>query len=398
LGAVAGVFGLLSVSALAAEATTIVNARDGQRDFDFNLGTWKIHVERLLHPLTGSKTWVILEGSKVVQKIWGGRAQIEQVEADGPNAHLENMGLMLYNPKSHQWSVSFVNSSEGILQPPPMLGEFKSGRGEFFDSETYDGRAIVARITWSGFTPTTHHLEQFFSQDGGRTWESNLKVTLTRAPNGTRQVVPTADVEPAGQHDFDWQLGSWNVHMKRLQHPLTGSTTWTERDGKLIVRPIWNGRANLAEITSEAPSGRLEFLSLRLFNPRTRQWSLNFASSDSGALSTPTVGQFKEGHCEFYRYEPVSGRMTLVRFTFGDITSGASRDEQAFSGDDGQTWETNWIDTATRIGAPLHASSGIVGASGGHTGCREPRVKVGRSRIQWWRRRSAARLFPIPGI
>jgi hypothetical protein len=157
----------------------------GQHDFDFNLGTWKIHVERLLHPLARSKTWVTLEGTKVVRKIWDGRAQIEEVEADGPNAHLENMGLMLYNPKSHQWSVSFANSSDGILQPP-LFGKFISGRGEFFDTETYDGRAIMVRITWSEFTPTTHHLEQSFSEDGGRTWESNLKVTLTRAPDGTR--------------------------------------------------------------------------------------------------------------------------------------------------------------------------------------------------------------------
>jgi hypothetical protein len=373
LDAVAGLFGLLSVLALAGEATTSATARDGQHDFDFNLGTWKIHVERLLHPLTGSKTWVTLEGTKVVQKIWDGRAQLEQVEADGPNARLENMGLMLYDPKSHQWSVSFVNSSDGILEPPPMLGEFKSGRGEFFDSEIYDGRAIVVRITWSGFTPTTHHLEQAFSGDGGRSWESNLKVTLTRAPPGTRQVVPTAAVEAAGQRDFGWQLGSWDVHMKRLEHPLTGSTTWTELDGKLIVRPIWNGRANLAEISSDSPSGRLEFLSLRLFNPKTRQWSLNFASSDSGVLSTPLVGEFSNGQCEFYHYESVNGRMTLVRLTFGDITSGASRDERAFSVDGGQTWETNWINTATRIGAPDLASRGIAGASDGYTGCREPK-------------------------
>jgi hypothetical protein len=356
LGPVAVIFGLLSMPALAGEDATGAAVRDGQHDFDFNLGTWKIHVERLLHPLTGSKTWVTLEGTKVVRKVWDGRAQTEEVEADGPNFHLENMGLMLYNPKSHQWSTSFVNSSEGIFEPPPTIGEFKNGRGEFFGSEIHDGRAIVVRLTWSDFTPTTHHLEQSFSGDGGKSWESNLKVTLTRAPDGTRQVVPTADPEPPGQHDFDWQLGSWKVHMKRLQRPLTGSTTWTELDGKVIVRPIWNGRANLAEITSEGPTGKLEFLSLRLFNPKTRQWSLNFASSNGRELTAPMVGGFKDGHGEFYDYEPVNDRMTLVRFTFGDITSGASRDEQAFSVDGGQTWETNWITTATRIDTSSQAS------------------------------------------
>lgn len=349
LGLLAVVFGLLSVPALAGEAAGGAAVRDQQHDFDFNLGTWRIHVERLLHPLTGSKTWVTLEGTKVVGKIWDGRAQLKEVEADGPNVHFENLGLMLYNPKTRQWSVRFVNSSDGIFSPTPMIGEFRNGRGEFFDSETYDGRAIVVRIAWSDFTPTTHHLEQSFSEDGGKSWESNLKVTLTRAPDGTRQVVPPAEPGPTGQRDFDWQVGSWSVHMKRLQHPLTDPTSRAELDGKLTVRPVWNGRAHLAEITSESPSGKLEFLSLRLFNPKTHQWSLNFASRDSGELGAPMVGGFKAGHGEFYDYESVNDRMTLARFTFADIKSDASREELAFSVDAGQTWETDWIIRTTHI-------------------------------------------------
>jgi hypothetical protein len=180
----------LSLPAAVAHADAAA-VRDGQHDFDFNFGTWTIHVERLLHPLTGSKTWVTLEGTKVVQKIWNGRAQLEQVEADGPGAHIENMGLMLYNPQSHQWSVSFVSSSDGALGSP-LFGEFKDGRGEFFGPDTYNGRAILVRLTWSKITPTTHHLEQSFSADGGRTWESNLEVAITRAPDGDRPVAPSS--------------------------------------------------------------------------------------------------------------------------------------------------------------------------------------------------------------
>jgi hypothetical protein len=337
-------------------AASNASYHNGEHDFDFNLGTWRIHVERLLHPLTGSKTWVNLEGTKVVQGIWGGRAQTEDVEANGPNAHLENMGLMLYNPTSHQWSVSFVNSSDGTSEPPPMIGEFKNGRGEFFDSEIYDGRPILVRLTWSDITSTTHHLEQSFSEDGGRTWESNLKVTLTRAPDGARQVIPRADVEPASQRDFDWELGSWNAHTKQLEHRPTGPTPWTELDGHVIVRPIWNGRANLAEVSLEGSSGKLEFLELRLYNPKSHKWSLNVANSDSGALSTPMVGEFKDGRGEFYDYEPVNGQMALVRFTFSDITSRSSHQERALSLDGGHTWETHWSSTATRNDTAPHAS------------------------------------------
>lgn len=355
LGAILGVFCLLSNPTLAGGvATTAVN-RDGGHDFDFAVGAWKLHILRLAHPLTGSKTWVTMEGTKVLRTVWYGSAQLEQVEADGPNGHFESMGLMLYNSKSHQWSVNFANGTQGTLSPP-AIGEFRDGRGEFFNSDTYDGRTIAVRYTWSDVTPTTHHFEQAFSADGGKSWEPNLKVTLTRESGVIHPTVPPVSAAITGQHDFDWQLGRWNVHMRRLQHPLTGSTTWTALDGKVIVQPIWGGRANIAEITSEGPSGKLEFLSLRLFDPQAHQWSLNFASNGSGLLGTPMVGQFKDGRGEFYDYESINGRMTWVRFRFDEIKGSSNRDEQAFSVDGARTWETNWINTSTRIGAVPQAS------------------------------------------
>lgn len=344
-----GILWLLSGPVFAGTVTSTPMARDGGHDFDFMVGTWKLHILRLVHPLTGSKTWVTMEGTKVVRTIWNGRAQIEQVEADGSAGHFESMGLMLYSSKSRQWSVNFANGSQGTLSPP-AFGEFRDGRGEFFNSDTYNGRTIAVRYTWSDITPTTHRLEQAFSDDGGKSWEPNLKVTLTRASGVIHQNIPPVGAGSAGQHDFDWQLGRWNVHMRRLQRPLTGSTTWTELDGKVIVRPIWGGRANLAEITSAGPSGKLEFLSLRLFDPQARQWSLNFASNDSGVLGTPMVGEFKDGRGDFYDYEPINGRMTWVRFSFEAMKGTSNRDEQAFSPDGTRTWETNWINTSTRIG------------------------------------------------
>ena len=349
LGAGALVFCLAGNPALAASVATSPVNRDGGHDFDFAVGTWQLHILRLVHPLTGSKTWVTMEGTKVFRTVWDGSAQVEQVEADGPNGHFESMGLMLYNPKSHQWSVNFANGSQGTLSPA-AFGEFRGGTGEFFNSDTLNGRAIAVRYTWSQITPTTHHFEQAFSADGGKSWEPNLRVTLTRASDKVHPNIPPVSATIAGQHDFDWQLGRWKVHMRRLQHPLTGSANWTELDGKVIVLPIWAGRANLAEITSEGPAGKLQFLSLRLFDPQAHQWSLNFASRDSGVLSTPMVGEFRDGRGEFYDYEPINGRMTWVRFAFDDIKGGSNRDEQAFSIDGARTWEINWINTSTRIG------------------------------------------------
>jgi hypothetical protein len=107
---------------------------DGQHDFDFEIGTWKAHISRLQHPLTGSTTWVEMEGVVVVRKVWNGRANLMQLEVDSPTGHLEELNLRLYNPQSHQWSFNFSNSKDGTMAQP-MIGEFKNGRGEFFDQE-----------------------------------------------------------------------------------------------------------------------------------------------------------------------------------------------------------------------------------------------------------------------
>lgn len=152
-----------------------------------------------------------------------------------------------------------------------------------------------------------------------------------------------------GQHDFDFEIGTWKTHLKRLLHPLTGSTTWVEYDGTTVVRKVWSGRANLLELEVTGPTGRIEGLSLRLYNPQSHQWSLNFSNSSGGTLSQPTVGEFKDGRGEFYDQESFGDRAILVRFVISDITADSCHFEQAFSNDGGKTWETNWIATDTRI-------------------------------------------------
>jgi len=170
---------LLPLQGLAQLNSDASKTRDGQHDFDFNIGTWNTHIKRLQHPLTGSNTWVELEGTVVVRKVWNGRAQIEEIEADGPTGHFEGLTLFLYNPQSHQWSQNFASSGGGTLSVP-RVGEFKNGRGEFLDQEPFNDRTILVRVVWSNVTPNSHQFEQSFSDDGGRTWEPNFVATLTR--------------------------------------------------------------------------------------------------------------------------------------------------------------------------------------------------------------------------
>jgi hypothetical protein len=153
--------------------------RDGQRDFDFLIGTWKYHLSRLVKPLTGSTTWVEFEGKGVCRPIWNGQAQIDELEAAGPAGHIQGLTLRLYNPQSRQWNLNWANIKDGTLGVP-TVGEFTGGRGEFFNQETFNGRAILVRYVWSDITPTSARFEQSFSEDGGKTWEPNWITTQER--------------------------------------------------------------------------------------------------------------------------------------------------------------------------------------------------------------------------
>lgn len=152
-----------------------------------------------------------------------------------------------------------------------------------------------------------------------------------------------------GQRDFDFELGTWKTHLKRLVKPLTGSTLWVEYDGTTVVKPLLDGRANTAELMIEGPAGRIEGVSVRLYNPQTKQWSLNYASAADGTMTPPVIGGFSGGRGVFYADDTLGDRPIRVRFVISDITANSARFEQAFSADGGKTWEINWIATDTRM-------------------------------------------------
>jgi hypothetical protein len=167
----------LSSAGLAQQAAP---ARDGQHDFDFEVGRYNIHLKRLLHPLTGSTTWVEFDGTSVTRKVWDGKAQLEEFETDSSaGGHIEGLTLRLYNPESHQWSLFWSNSKNGTMEPA-QIGEFKNGRGEFCATDMLNGKSILVRFVWTNTTTSTPHFEQSFSDDGGKTWEVNWITDQTR--------------------------------------------------------------------------------------------------------------------------------------------------------------------------------------------------------------------------
>ncbi|MEO7178856.1 MAG: hypothetical protein ABIW83_08430 [Allosphingosinicella sp.] len=174
-----------------------------------------------------------------------------------------------------------------------------------------------------------------------------LLILLLASPASA--VPASGPAAPDGARDFDWEIGRWRTDLRRLRKPLTGSSEWVSYSGTTAVTKVWGGKANLVELDVEGPAGRLQALSLRLYNPETREWTLNFANGAGGTLGVPSVGAFRNSRGEFYDQEAFGGRTVLVRFVISDIKPDSARFEQAFSADGGRSWETNWIAVDTRL-------------------------------------------------
>jgi len=276
---------------------------------------------------------------------------LEEIEADGTAGHFEGLTLFLYHPEAHQWAQYFADGEEGVLNQP-LTGEFRNGRGEFFDQELFNGRTVFVRFVWLDITPDSHKVEQSFSNDGGKTWEPNFVATLTRDKEtaiGNKIPLPSAASAADGARDFDFHFGTWKTHIHRLLKPLTGSNAWADYDGIAVVSKVWGGRGSLLELEANGPGGHIQGLGLRLFNPQSHQWSLNWVNGGSDPfMTTPMVGKFANGQGRFYDQEDFQGRVIMSRNGFSEITPNSSHFEQAFSDDAGQTWETNWIMTFNR--------------------------------------------------
>lgn len=152
------------------------------------------------------------------------------------------------------------------------------------------------------------------------------------------------------QNAFDFLVGDWNVHHRYLLRRLAGSAEWIEFAGTTTMRKILGGFANLDDNDIHLPSGRYAGVSLRTFHPKTESWSIYWLDSrHSGRIDSPVVGRFENGAGTFYGDDTFDGRPIRVRFQWSRITGKSARWEQAFSLDEGNTWETNWYMDFTRV-------------------------------------------------
>lgn len=159
-------------------------------------------------------------------------------------------------------------------------------------------------------------------------------------------VAPANLPQRDGSHDFDFLIGDWKAHVRRLPDRLNNSNVWVEYDGISNHHKLLDSNANFEQfdVTSTDKKLHIKAQTLRLYNPATRQWSIYLVDLDNGTLDTPpVVGGFTGKRGEFFHQETLKGRTILVRYVWLDLSPNSARMEQSYSPDGGKTWEVNWI-------------------------------------------------------
>ena len=157
-----------------------VRERTRSQDFDFLMGRWNVRNRRLVHRLTGSDEWDEFESRAAARPLPGGLGN-EDVFCTDYGGGFVGMSFRFFDPDTGEWSIYWADSRRPGLLDPPVVGCFTNGVGIFEGDDTFEGRPIRVRFTWSGVDTPAPRWEQAFSADGGETWETNWIMDFRRS-------------------------------------------------------------------------------------------------------------------------------------------------------------------------------------------------------------------------
>jgi len=170
-----------------------VEEATGVNDFDFLIGSWRVHHRRLKERLAGNHEWIEFEGTCVMQKILGGAGNMDENILDFPGGAYRAVTLRTYDATKKRWSIWWVDGRDASHLDPPVVGGFKNGVGTFYANDTFKGKPIRIRFLWTNLT-TKPHWEQAFSEDGGKTWETNWIMEFVKNPTSVRTCCPVVEL------------------------------------------------------------------------------------------------------------------------------------------------------------------------------------------------------------
>jgi hypothetical protein len=337
-------------------------------DFDFLIGKWKLKHRKLKSRLTNSNEWeefeTVVEDFAVMEGV--GNMDIGHATIDGKP--WEGRTIRLFDPKTRLWSLFWMASNAGAMDPP-VVGSFENGVGHFFGRDSFKGKSVIVLFRWDARDKEHSKWSQAFSTDNGKTWEWNwynvkerivepsLKTVaqkndqlpipkLNFDKNGELVMVPSAT---SSQNDFDFLIGKWKLKHRKLKSRLDNSHEWDEFETVVEDVSILEGMGNMDVANATFDGKGWEGRTIRLFDPKTRLWSLFWVASDVGVMDPPVVGSFENGVGHFFCKDVFKGKNIIMMFRWDMRDKHNPIWSQAFSPDNGKTWEWNWYNVSYRM-------------------------------------------------
>jgi hypothetical protein len=345
-----GIGGRVAAQAQRSSASSDAELGARAHDWDWLIGNWDVWHRRLKERLAGGRDWDEFSGKSALWLTMAGLGTIDDNILELPGGTYRGLTVRAFDPATSQWSIWWLDGRYPTRIDPPVLGKFDGDSATFIGKDTFKGRPILMRFRWLDIHSPRPHWEQAFSADGGKTWEVNWVNFFTRT-SAAPAPLPPSEVAFDERHDWDFLVGRWMVRNRRLKQRLAGSTQWEEFNSTLINWPVLGGLGNVGDNVFEAAGGTYRGVSVRAFDPGTRQWLSWWLDGRTPARIAPSVsGGFTKGVGTLTGDDELNGRPIKVRSRWSEITRTSARWEQAFSADGGSTWETNWVSEFTRAG------------------------------------------------
>lgn len=336
-------------------------------DFDFLIGKWKLKHRRLKSRLTNSQDWeefeTVLEDFKILEGL--GNMDMARVTMDGINQ--EGRTVRVYNPATRLWSLYWMTTNSGKIGPP-VTGSFENGIGHFFGRDKHSGKTVLVVYRWDVRDREHSKWSQAFSIDNGKTWEWNWFNVKERIKEESREqiakrtfVIPIPELKfdaqgelvitpsaTSSEHDFDYVIGKWTLQHRKLRSRLENDNVWTEFDTPLEDYAILDGKGNMDFAYGIMDGKPWEGRTIRTFDQKTRLWSLYWIATNVAVMDPPVVGSFENGIGHFFCKDVYKGKNIICMFRWDARDKDYPIWSQAFSADNGKTWEWNWMNVSVR--------------------------------------------------
>lgn len=335
--------------ALGAPALLPAAANAGhEQDWQWLVGNWDVHHERLRDRLAGSTTWDKFGGKCNSWTTLGGLGNVDDCLLYLPSGTYRAVAPRAFDPATNQWNIWWLDGRMAGKLDPPVRGGFKGTEGEFRGPDVYKGTPVDVRFRWHETHGKRPWWDQSYSTDSGKSWEVNWRNYFTRT-SATPTPIALEAGEKAADAAGEWAFlaGEWRVRNRRLKK----DGSWEEFDSTLRNRPVMAGLGNVGDNVFHAPSGAYRGLSMRSYDPESKLWRSWWLDGRRPQEIAPSLsGGFANGVGTLTGEDVIDGQKVQLRSRWSDMTATSARWEQAISRD-GKRWEPNWIADLRRANA-----------------------------------------------